>query len=158
MTCKSVQHVDKAIYFLGNADPPRRAHYYWGQDLAEVTRGEPMPRFLLELRAKVIEALQLPDKVRVTVKVPGWACTAVGDEVAGCTVLDGVEAVVAAGVDVVVDFTVADAARANLPVLAAAGVHAVELSDAEKDGEAHVPRWRVLRSFGHAPRRLPRRR
>ena len=53
MTCKSVQHVDKAIYFLGNADPPRRAHYYWGQDLAEVTRGEPMPRFLLELRAKV---------------------------------------------------------------------------------------------------------
>ena len=82
MTCKSVQHVDKAIYFLGNADPPRRAHYYWGQDLAEVTRGEPMPRFLLELRAKVIEALQLPDKVRVTVKVPGWACTAVGDEVA----------------------------------------------------------------------------
>ncbi|MBQ91353.1 MAG: 4-hydroxy-tetrahydrodipicolinate reductase [Acidimicrobiaceae bacterium] len=50
---------------------------------------------------------------------------AVGDEVASCTVLDGVEAVVAAGVDVVVDFTVADAARANLPVLAAAGVHAV---------------------------------
>ena len=73
MTCKSVQHVDKAIYFLGHADPPRRAHYYWGQDLAEVTRGEPMPRFLLELRAKVIEALQLPDKVRVTVRVPGWA-------------------------------------------------------------------------------------
>ena len=82
MTCKSVQHVDKAIYFLGNADLPRRAHYYWGQDLAEVTRGEPMPLFLLELRAKVIEALQLPDKVRVTAAVPGWACTAVGDIVA----------------------------------------------------------------------------
>ena len=51
-----------------------------------------------------------PDLDLVAVADP----TAVGDEVAGCTVLDGVEAVVAAGVDVVVDFTVADAARANL--------------------------------------------
>ncbi len=50
---------------------------------------------------------------------------AVGADVGGLTVVAGAAELVAAGVDVVVDFTVADAARANLPVLAAAGVHAV---------------------------------
>jgi 4-hydroxy-tetrahydrodipicolinate reductase len=50
---------------------------------------------------------------------------AVGDEVAGCTVLGGAADLVEAGVDVVVDFTVADSARVSLPVVAAAGVHAV---------------------------------
>ncbi len=51
--------------------------------------------------------------------------SAVGEEVAGCTVLGGVADLVEAGVDVVIDFTVADASRASLPVLAGAGVHAV---------------------------------
>ena len=51
--------------------------------------------------------------------------SAVGDEISGCTVLGGVADLIEVGVDVVVDFTVADAARASLPVLAAAGIHAV---------------------------------
>ena len=51
--------------------------------------------------------------------------SAVGDEISGCTVLGGVADLIEVGVDVVVDFTVADASRASLPVLAAAGIHAV---------------------------------
>ena len=51
--------------------------------------------------------------------------SAVGDEISGCTVLRGVADLIEVGVDVVVDFTVADASRSSLPVLAAAGIHAV---------------------------------
>ena len=53
--------------------------------------------------------------------------SAPGSEVNGVTVAAGVEDLLDAGpgVDVVVDFTVAEASRATLPVLAAAGVHAV---------------------------------
>ena len=52
--------------------------------------------------------------------------SAPGSEVNGVTVAAGVEDLLAGpDVDVVVDFTVAEASRATLPVLAAAGVHAV---------------------------------
>ena len=53
--------------------------------------------------------------------------SAPGSEVNGVTVAASVEDLLDAGpgVDVVVDFTVAEASRATLPVLAAAGVHAV---------------------------------
>ena len=49
---------------------------------------------------------------------PGW-------EVSGVTLVADVGDLLNAGVDVVVDFTVAEASRTNLPVLAAAGVHVV---------------------------------
>ncbi|MCP4846189.1 MAG: 4-hydroxy-tetrahydrodipicolinate reductase [Actinomycetia bacterium] len=62
-----------------------------------------------------------PDLVLAAVADP----SAVGEEIAGCAVLGGVADLVEVGVDVVVDFTVADASRASLPVLATAGVHAV---------------------------------
>ena len=53
--------------------------------------------------------------------------SAPGSEVNGVTLVAGVEALLDAdpGLDVVVDFTVAEASRATLPVLAEAGVHAV---------------------------------
>ena len=51
--------------------------------------------------------------------------SAAGTEVHGVTVVADVEGLLAATPDVVVDFTVAEASRATLPVLAAAGVHAV---------------------------------
>ena len=41
--------------------------------------------------------------------------SAVGDEISGCTVLGGVADLIEVGVDVVVDFTVADASRSWLP-------------------------------------------
>ena len=43
----------------------------------------------------------------------------------GIVVVAGPTEVVAAGAEVVIDFTVVDASRANLPILAEAGVHAV---------------------------------
>ena len=51
--------------------------------------------------------------------------SAPGSEVCGVEVLADVDALVEVGIDVAVDFTVAEASRSNLPVLAAAGVHAV---------------------------------
>ena len=60
-----------------------------------------------------------------------------GSEVSGVPLVAGVGDLLNAGVDVVVDFTVAEASRANLPVLAAAGVHVVVgtsgLSDEDLD-------------------------
>ena len=50
---------------------------------------------------------------------------AVGEDLDGVVVVAGPAAVVEAGAEVVVDFTVVDASRANLPILAEAGVHAV---------------------------------
>ena len=54
-------------------------------------------------------------------------CPAPGTHVHGVTVVADVDALLAGpdGLDVVVDFTVAEASRVTLPVLAAAGVHAV---------------------------------
>lgn len=55
--------------------------------------------------------------------------TAVGEDLDGVAdgivVVDGPAEVVEAGAEVVVDFTMADACRTNLPTLAEAGVHAV---------------------------------
>jgi len=51
--------------------------------------------------------------------------SAPGSEVSGVTLVADVGDLLNAGVDVVVDFTVAEASRTNLPVLAAAGVHVV---------------------------------
>ena len=51
--------------------------------------------------------------------------SATGSEVSGVTLVADVGDLLNAGVDVVVDFTVAEASRTNLPVLAAAGVHVV---------------------------------
>ena len=51
--------------------------------------------------------------------------SAPGAEVSGVTLVADVGDLLNAGVDVVVDFTVAEASRTNLPVLAAAGVHVV---------------------------------
>ena len=48
-----------------------------------------------------------------------------GSEVSGVTLVADLGDLLNAGVDVVVDFTVAEASRTNLPVLAAAGVHVV---------------------------------
>jgi 4-hydroxy-tetrahydrodipicolinate reductase len=48
-----------------------------------------------------------------------------GGVVAGVAIASGLEALRDAGAEVVVDFTVADAARRNLPHLAAWGIHAV---------------------------------
>ena len=49
----------------------------------------------------------------------------VGEDLDGVVVVAGPAEVVEAGAEVVVDFTVVDASRANLPILADAGVHAV---------------------------------
>ncbi len=49
----------------------------------------------------------------------------VGEDLDGVVVAAGPAEVVEAGAEVVVDFTVVDASRANLPILAEAGVHAV---------------------------------
>ena len=49
----------------------------------------------------------------------------VGEDLGGVVVAAGPAEVVEAGAEVVVDFTVVDASRANLPILADAGVHAV---------------------------------
>ena len=49
----------------------------------------------------------------------------VGEDLDGVVVVAGPAEVVEAGAEVVVDFTVVDASRANLPILAEAGVHAV---------------------------------
>ncbi len=49
----------------------------------------------------------------------------VGGPDVGLTVGDNVASLAAAGVDVAVDFTIASAARTNLPLLAEAGIHAV---------------------------------
>ena len=49
----------------------------------------------------------------------------VGEDLDGVFVAAGPAEVVEAGAEVVVDFTVVDASRANLPILAEAGVHAV---------------------------------
>ena len=51
--------------------------------------------------------------------------SAPGSEGAGVTLVADVGDLLNAGVDVVVDFPVAEASRTNLPVLAAAGVHVV---------------------------------
>ena len=51
--------------------------------------------------------------------------SAPGSAVSGVTLVADVGDLLNAGVDVVVDFTVAEASRTNLPVLAAAGVHVV---------------------------------
>ena len=51
--------------------------------------------------------------------------SAPGAEVSGMTLVDDIGDLLNVGVDVVVDFTVAEASRVNLPVLAAAGVHVV---------------------------------
>jgi len=51
--------------------------------------------------------------------------SAPGSTVCGIEVVADVQDLLVAGVDVVVDFTVAEASRANLGVVAAAGVHAV---------------------------------
>ena len=51
--------------------------------------------------------------------------SAPGLEVSGVTLVADIGDLLNAGVDVVVDFTVAEASRTNLPVLAAAGVHVV---------------------------------
>ena len=48
-----------------------------------------------------------------------------GSEIDGVTLVADIGGLLNAGVEVVVDFTVAEASRANLPVLAAAGVHVV---------------------------------
>lgn len=62
---------------------------------------------------------------------------AVGAELCGVTVASDLEALVAAQADVVIDFTVADAARVTIPWLAAHGIHAVigttGLSEADFD-------------------------
>jgi 4-hydroxy-tetrahydrodipicolinate reductase len=50
---------------------------------------------------------------------------AAGDEVLGITIAPDLEALVANGAEVAVDFTVADASRTTLPWLAANGIHAV---------------------------------
>ena len=50
---------------------------------------------------------------------------AAGSRISGVTVVGAMADLLDTGVDVAVDFSVADASRANLPVLAAAGVHAV---------------------------------
>ena len=49
----------------------------------------------------------------------------VGEDLDGVVVVAGPAEVVEAGAEVVVDFTAVDASRANLPILAEAGVHAV---------------------------------
>ena len=51
--------------------------------------------------------------------------SAPGSEIDGVTLVADIGDLLNAGVEVVVDFTVAEASRANLPVLAAAGVHVV---------------------------------
>ncbi len=68
--------------------------------------------------------------------------SAPGSEVNGVTVVAGVEDLLDAGpgVDVVVDFTVAEASRATLPVLAAAGVHAVVGTSGLSDDDLTVLR------------------
>ncbi|MEM7095888.1 MAG: 4-hydroxy-tetrahydrodipicolinate reductase [Actinomycetota bacterium] len=48
-----------------------------------------------------------------------------GQSTHGVSVSTSLDEVIAAALDVVVDFTIADAARANLPRIAAAGIHAV---------------------------------
>jgi len=50
---------------------------------------------------------------------------AVGEDLEGVVLAAGPTEMVEAGAEVVVDFTVVDASRANLPILAEAGVHAV---------------------------------
>ena len=50
---------------------------------------------------------------------------AVGEDLDGVVLAAGPTEMVEAGAEVVVDFTVVDASRANLPILAEAGVHAV---------------------------------
>lgn len=58
----------------------------------------------------------------------------------GLTVADDVESLIEAGVEVVVDFTVAEAARTNLPVVAAGGIHAVVGTTGFTDADLDVLR------------------
>jgi 4-hydroxy-tetrahydrodipicolinate reductase len=62
---------------------------------------------------------------------------AVGQEISGITVAGEMDALVEAGAEVAIDFTVLDAARVNVPWLAAHGIHGVVgttgLSDADLD-------------------------
>jgi 4-hydroxy-tetrahydrodipicolinate reductase len=65
-----------------------------------------------------------------------------GETVEGLEISWGIGALGLAQADVVVDFTVADAVRENLPIYAKGGVHAVVgttgLSDADLDAAAHL--------------------
>jgi 4-hydroxy-tetrahydrodipicolinate reductase len=65
-----------------------------------------------------------------------------GEAVDGLTIAPSVGALAEAGTEIVVDFTVADAARANLPAYAEAGIHAVVgttgLSAADLDAAAQI--------------------
>jgi 4-hydroxy-tetrahydrodipicolinate reductase len=65
-----------------------------------------------------------------------------GEEIDGLTIAADISALAAAGADIVVDFTVADAARSNLAAYAEAGIHAVVgttgLSDADLDAAAQL--------------------
>ncbi len=72
----------------------------------------------------VVEAVHAADGMEL---VAAADPSAAGTEVHGVIVVADVDALVSVdgGLDVVVDFTVAEASRASLPVLAAHGVHAV---------------------------------
>jgi 4-hydroxy-tetrahydrodipicolinate reductase len=65
-----------------------------------------------------------------------------GALVEGLTIAPSLDALAQAGAEIAVDFTVADAARANLKAYAAAGIHAVVgttgLSDADLDAAAQL--------------------
>src|SRR5580704_10266961 len=65
-----------------------------------------------------------------------------GETAQGLTIAASLDALTDAGAEIVVDFTVADAARANLSAYAKAGVHAVVgttgLSDADLDAAAQM--------------------
>lgn len=79
--------------------------------------------------ATVCRAVHAADGMTLVAAVdPGAAgrrLAEVGGPDAGLTVSHSIEGCIDAGADVVVDFTVADAARQNLPRVAEAGIHAV---------------------------------
>lgn len=58
-----------------------------------------------------------------------------GESVHGVTVADSVTALVDSGCEVVVDFTLAEAAREHVPFLAASGIHAVVGTTGLDDGD-----------------------
>jgi len=72
--------------------------------------------------ATVCDAVAADDELDLVAAVDPFT---VGRTVQGIEITDDLERMLADGVDVVVDFTTAEAARRNLPLLAAAGVHAV---------------------------------
>ncbi len=85
--------------------------------------------------ATVCEAVAGADDLSLVAAVDPAAA---GEVLNGVTVEGAIEAMVDAEVDVVVDFSVAEAARVNLPVLAGAGVHAVVGTSGLDDGDMSV--------------------